>query len=70
MLNGNTSIQNFLRLLSKPSKYLALRVDPELRHFKERKELWLSVEFLIYSFFLVIFFRQRTVKRLCIARER
>lgn len=51
------SFASFLRLLSKPSKYLALRVDPEqLRHFKERKELWLSVEFLIYSIEHVIFF--------------
>lgn len=50
------SFASFLRLPSKPSKYLALRVDPELRHFKEHKELWLSVEFLIYSIERVIFF--------------
>lgn len=50
------SFASFLRLLSKPSKYLALRVDPELRHFKGRKELWFSVEFLIYSIERVIFF--------------
>lgn len=64
------SFASFLRLLSKPSKYLALRVDPQLRHFKERKELWLPVEFLIYSIERVIFFSPTNHEALCIARER
>lgn len=75
MLNGNTSIQNFIRLF--PSVTFETFKIPSTSRRSRASTLQRAQRIMVLGWISNIFdrachffFRQRTVKRLCIARER